>query len=287
MGFAMWSRAAGSRWRSTLSGPSASLAALALVAAPAPAATSRAAAPAGGAPPVNVAPPRVFGGPVVGHMLTGFPGAWGGEPLELGYQWRRCPLAGACADIPGATTLTYSPAPDDAGLRIQLRVTASSGGASQVRDSDPTEPVPGGGEPAPAGPATPPAGGVVPASGTRREAMLHPFPVVRVRGRVTPRGTLFTLFTVRAPAGAAIAIRCAGGGCRFRDRVRTVSGHTLVRLTGLERRFSPGARIVLRITAPGRIGKYTRIAIRRGRPPARRDGCVTAARVEPIVCPIG
>ena len=239
------------------------------------------------APLVNLMPPKVYGTPVVGHSLTGFPGVWSSAlPLLMDYQWRRCAAAGPCTDVPGASSPAYSPGPGDAGMRIVFRVTATSGGATDVRDSAPTEVVPGLMPAAPASPAPLALLAPAPARAAPRERMMEPFPVVRIRGRFAMRWTSFTLVTVRAPVGAAIAMECSGRGCAFRDRRRTMSGHPLVRITGLERRLAAGTRLDLRVTEPGRIGKYTRILVRRGRRPARWDGCVMAGSVEPVPCPL-
>jgi hypothetical protein len=248
------------------------------------------AAPSGAAraaaSPVNITQPSVFGEAIVGQTLIGFPGVWSSDSgLELEYQWRRCPETGPCTDIPGASSLIHWVGPDDAGHRLLLRVSAHSDGATAVRDSEPSERVPGaptaGGASATAPPAVPAAS----APAERRARLLEPFPEVRIRGRFTMRWTEFTLVTVRAPAGAAIAIECTGRGCPFRERLRTASGRRLVRLSGLERRFRPGVAFLLRVTKPGRIGKATRIWMRRGRRPGRWDGCVMPGSTEPVACP--
>jgi hypothetical protein len=122
------------------------------------------------------------------------------------------------------------------------------------------------------------------ASGADPLRMIDPFPVVRIRGRFSVRWTRFTLVTVRAPIGAVIAMKCTGRGCAFRNRRRTVSAN-LVRIPGFEHRMAPGARLVLRVTQPGRIGKYTRISVRSGLPPARWDGCLMPESTEPVACP--
>jgi hypothetical protein len=254
-----------------------------LVAMLAPVAAARAAAP------VDLMPPAVFGEPVAGRTLVGFPGVWSSDgALELDPQWRRCPPAGLCTDIPGAASLAYAVAPDDAGQRILLRVTARSRGGTVVRDSEPTAPVPGAaparGEPPDARPPPVPATAAAPVE--RRASWVEPFPEVRIRGAFTLRWTRFTRVTVRAPAGAAIAIECGGRGCPFRSRARTMTARKRVRLTGLERRFRPGTAILLRVTQPGRIGKATRIWTRRGRRPGRWDGCVVPGSPEPVACPL-
>jgi hypothetical protein len=286
----MWSRCAGGRRGRILGAASLLLAApplVALLSAPGPAAAGTL-----GAAPVNLAPPKVFGRPAVGNVLTGFPGAWSSElPLQLAYQWRRCAVAGPCLDVPGSSSLAYFPGAADVGRRIVLRVSATSGGATEVRDSVPTDVVPGGpasDPPAPPPPPPPPPAppAPAPASAAVLERMIEPFPVVRIRGWFSMRWTAFTLVTVRAPLGAAITMACTGRGCAFRDRRRIVSGRPLVRITGLERKLAPGTRLVLRVTMPGRIGKYTRILVRRGRRPARWDGCVMPGSVEPVPCPL-
>jgi hypothetical protein len=283
----MCSRTAG-RCRSRMLGAALSLTALiAVLWLPAP---GRAQAPL---PLHNMTPPNVVGSASVGQILTGVPGVWTGEaPLELGYQWRRCEIAGPCTDIPGASTPTYSVGPGDVGLRIRFRVIASSGGATEVLDSEPTEAVPGERERAALGPrepsaaASPPAVPAAPAPASRpvRARLIDPFPVVRITGWYTARRTVFRRVTVRAPAGARIAISCTGRGCPFHERRRTVSGRALVRIAALQRRFRPRVRLLLLVTEPGRIGKYTRITVRRGRAPARRDACVMPGGAQPVAC---
>lgn len=280
----MWSRTVGRRRSSTVGGRFAVLLLLAML-APVAAALSAARAAAS---PVDMMPPSVFGEANVGQMLVGFPGVWtSDDSLELVYQWRRCPQTGPCTDIPGASSLVYRVAPDDAGHRILLRVSARSDDATTVRDSEPSGRVPGASTPAQGASATsPPAIPAVSGPVERRARMLEPFPEVRIRGRFTMRWTRFTLVTVRAPAGAAIAIECTGRGCPFRDRLRTATGRTLVRLSGLERRFRAGVALLLRVTKPGRIGKATRIRMRHGRRPARWDGCVMPGSTKPVACPL-
>jgi len=283
----MWSRAAGRCWSRMLG--ALLLTALPLIAVLSLPATGRAQAPL---PLVNVSPPKVVGSTSVGQILTGIPGVWTSEaPLELGYQWRRCEIAGPCTDVPGASTPVYFVGPGDVGMRIGFRVIASSGGATEVRDSEPSEVVPGERqrERAAAGPrdatAAPPQPTAAPAPRRAvRARLMYPFPVVRITGWFTARWTRFRRVTVRAPVGARIAIRCTGRGCPFRHRRRTVSRRGLVRIAGLERRFRPGVRLLVLVTEPGRIGKYTRIFVRRGRAPARRDACVMPGGAAPVAC---
>jgi hypothetical protein len=282
----MWSRTAGRCCSRVLGSSALLITALPLSAVLAFPAPSRAQAPL---PLVNITPPKVVGSASVGGILTGIPGVWVGEALELAYQWQRCEIAGPCTDIPGASTPVYFVGPGDVGSRLRFRVTATSGGATEVRDSEPAEAVPGERQRAAAGPrettaaaAPPPA--AAPAPAAVRARLIYPFPVVRITGWFTARWTLFRRVTVRAPVGARIAIRCTGPGCAFRNRRRTVSRRGLVRITGLERRFRPGVRLLLLVTEPDRIGKYTRISVRRGRTPARRDACVMPGAAAPVAC---
>ena len=102
---------------------------------------------------------------------------------------------------------------------------------------------------------------------------MRPFPVVRVAGRVTSRGS------------ARRSVR-RGKGC---DRKRLVTRARGVkrakRLKRFQRSYVAGARLVIRVTSGRRIGKYTRIRIRQGRRPARVDRCVMPGSRAPQACP--
>ena len=116
-------------------------------------------------------------------------------------------------------------------------------------------------------------------------ALMTPFPIVRIVGRATARGTQIRLLLVRgAPRGAKVTVRCRGAGCRVGRQVKYArSGR--VRFRALERVMGPGTRIKIFVTRRGRIGKYTAFTIRRMRRPLRRDLCVTSARAKPTRCP--
>jgi hypothetical protein len=102
-------------------------------------------------------------------------------------------------------------------------------------------------------------------------------------------GTRFVdLFVRRARRGSTIRLRCSGSGCQWKARTvkvkrsrRTVKLMHLVR--GVELR--PGARMQVRVTKRATIGVLTRIAIRSGKPPARRDDCLFPGRKRPRRCP--
>ena len=46
-----------------------------------------------------------------------------------------------------------------------------------------------------------------------------------------------------------------------------------------------GAGCTVRVTQPRRIGKYTRLRIRRGKAPLRIDRCLMPGRSRPAKCP--
>jgi hypothetical protein len=128
------------------------------------------------------------------------------------------------------------------------------------------------------------------------QPLLSPFPVVRVSGIVRRTGIKVRLLTVTGPIGATVHVRCAGRGCPFK-RTSTVvkpsarSSATLP-LTGLVRvkRFKgrllrAKAMVRVFVVRQGAIGKYTRLRVRKGKPPARVDRCVTSVNQKPFDCP--
>jgi hypothetical protein len=123
-----------------------------------------------------------------------------------------------------------------------------------------------------------------PVEGSTLPPMLDPFPVVRIRGRLTATGARVTLFTVRAPRGVRIDVRCRGSSCPVRRLARTAA---VSRLRPFERHLRAGTRLEITVTKPGYIGKWTTIVIRRGAPPKRSDRCRYAGGRRPVPCPNG
>ena len=84
--------------------------------------------------------PTVVGDPEPGVELTATPGA-GAESESLAYQWQRCDddSEDTCADIAGAVDETYTPTPDEEGLR--LRVVVTDGPSAETAASAITEPL--------------------------------------------------------------------------------------------------------------------------------------------------
>jgi hypothetical protein len=93
--------------------------------------------------PASTAPPLVSGAPATGATLSATKGSWsGGVPMTHSYQWQRCDGAGgACANVPGAVSASYTLIPTDAGSTIRVVVTAANGAGSGTGISAPTGPV--------------------------------------------------------------------------------------------------------------------------------------------------
>jgi hypothetical protein len=119
--------------------------------------------------------------------------------------------------------------------------------------------------------------------------LLASFPVVRLAGKITRRGTKIRKLTVNAPDGARVEVGCRGRGCPFRrltkGAARTSKLVTIRRLRG--RLLRPQAVIQIWVTRPDALGKYTRFRIRRGRPPSRADRCAVTGVRRPVRCPTG
>src|SRR4051794_1578487 len=115
---------------------------------------------------------------------------------------------------------------------------------------------------------------------------LDPFPVVRLRGRITRRGVRVSVLTVTGPRGARVTVRCHGGGCpRGRvSRAVPARGRRVVSLPRLRRLLRPGARLEVRVTAAGRVGKYTRFLIPRPGEPLRSARCLSRGSESPRPC---
>jgi len=111
---------------------------------------------------------------------------------------------------------------------------------------------------------------------------MEPFPVVRIKGRLTASGARIELLSVKAPDDATIRVRCRGRSCP--QRLRTRSGGRR-RIRELHRKLAAGTVVTVRVTRPNAYGKYTRFAIRRGRPPARIDRCLRGSARRPVRCP--
>ena len=114
---------------------------------------------------------------------------------------------------------------------------------------------------------------------------LSPFPIVRLAGELRPNGnTLIERLSVRASKGTDAAVRCLGKSCPFDEQARTIAS-THVGFPALEQALKPGVEIKVFVTAPGKIGKFTRFKLRDGKVPKRKDLCLEGEQRKPIRCP--
>ena len=217
--------------------------------------------------PVNRAAPVVTQS---GSTLTTTNGTWVGAHPAVQYEWLRCAdtSTASCIAVPGQTAPTYPVTGLDAGARIRSRVTASNPLGSRAAVSAPTPPFP---VPTPT------------ATGPRALTPLLPFPVLVVTGRAGVARTRITGLLVRGPSGARVAVSCRAA-CRAKPFTRRIPRTRRVRLTRAEVLYRPGAIIEVRVTGRAKVGKYTRLRIRRNRAPARMDRCLAPGAQAPSAC---
>jgi hypothetical protein len=232
----------------------------------------------------------IAGRAVVGEKLTANATATGAPAPGLRYEWLRCAalLPPACEPIEDAGAKGYVVASADAGDRLAVRVTAANSAGDAIGESAPTDVVPepvrfnqSGTTPTSStnAPSSPSSRNTTPSTSFRLR-YLRPFPVVRVKGIVVPGGARFSLVQVKAPRRSKVTVRCRKYNCaRSRQPLRTG------RIRALERFLPAGARVTIRVTKPGLIGKYVRFVIRDGSAPKRRDACLLPGKTRPVRCP--
>jgi hypothetical protein len=259
----------------------------ALISAAAP---SVASAQGWGWPDVTRAP-TLAGSPYVGQRVDAVGAAWSGRSLTVAWMWLRCDSDSlwSCRLIEGTSSPYYTVSQRDLGKRLRALVVVSNRDGRDYGWTDassaatmPPPPPPPVAQPSPpvveppvVAPPTPPVVAATP-------QLMRPAPVVRLSGWLTVRGARITLLTVRAPRGARISVSCAGIGC---PRVSRAQAAKLTRLRRYENMYRAGTRIVVRVTRPGFIGKYTRIRIRHGEAPLRFDRCLSPGVKGPTECP--
>jgi subtilisin family serine protease len=105
-------------------------------------AVSNVTVPVAAAPPASVAAPQVNGSAVVTQTLTASTGTWSGTaPIQLSHRWQRCDAGGACTDITGATSATYTLTSADVGSTVKTVVSATNAAGSAEAASAATETV--------------------------------------------------------------------------------------------------------------------------------------------------
>jgi hypothetical protein len=252
--------------------------------------------------------PRIEGVPQQGQTLTA-KATWTGEAtMKVEWKWQRCLATDTkkCSLIGAPSQPTYVLQAADVGsvIRVRLKLTDSQHAIDKrskptsvilpaaapppppedTGEPEPEEPV-NPGTPSdlhdpfspPANPSTSP-----PPAGTEHLKVMKPFPVVRISGRLTSTGAQITRLTVRASKRASIDVRCRGRSCPNRKFARATS---LRRLKQFERHLRAGTRLTIVVSKPGRIGKWTKITIRRGAVPKRLDQCSYPGRERPAACP--
>jgi hypothetical protein len=125
-------------------------------------------------------------------------------------------------------------------------------------------------------------------------ALMAPFPVIRIAGVLTSSGVNLSLITAQVPPGARVRVTCRGSGCPTASESRLVvssngrrrAGMIVVAFRRFERSLAAGVILEIKISKPGRIGKYTLFTIRHGKLPTRVAGCLDPAGVKPIACPV-
>jgi chitodextrinase len=239
-------------------------------------------------PPPNTPPSAAFTfspiSPIVGEQVL-FEG--GGDPDgdPITRQWNFGDLSPVSSDA--APTHAYAAA---GSYTVSLSVSDDRGGfASTSRDvtvSPPAATPPPEPPPADSGTGTQDTGTPIapPQPQPKPLTPMRPFPVVRIAGVVLPHGALVRILSVRAPRGAHILVKCRGRSCPVSAVARS-SVTSLVRIHRFERRLSVGVRLELFVRRGRRIGKYTRFAIRAGKPPARVDRCLMPGGNRPVRCP--
>jgi hypothetical protein len=133
-------------------------------------------------------------------------------------------------------------------------------------------------------------GGSAPPTATLR--LMGPFPLVRLTGRLTPKGAKVQVLSVRAPRGALVRVsikpKCSKGRrCPAKSGRATVGAKGLVRVKKLELSYRAGTVIEVRVSQGLFVGKYTRFLVRRGKTPQRVDRCLMPGARRGSACPAG
>jgi hypothetical protein len=220
----------------------------------------------------------ILGSAVVGETLVAAFAAAGDPPTTIEYRWRRCKAdkPDDCSDIKDAESATYLVTPTELEFRLRVRVKLRNDAGDDEDESFPTAVVTAVPVPQPSPSPTPPLPDPASPDVPRR---LLPFPVVRVKGFILSHGARIVLWSVAAPRGATVEVRCRGPRCPLRRRSFKPG-----RIRPLQRYLPAGVAITIRVTQRGFIGKYTRVVIRSRKAPKRRDACLLPGHTGPRPC---
>ena len=120
-----------------------------------------------------------------------------------------------------------------------------------------------------------------------------PFPLLDSSLTVTygfaRRFTVFRALVVHhARAGSSLRIGCHGKGCPFRSRTRTLRRDaaklTVARPAG-RAHLRPGTTLAVTLTRPATVGLVAAYTVRAGKPPGRKDLCLSPGAARPGACP--
>jgi hypothetical protein len=167
---------------------------------------------------------------------------------------------GAFATGGSGTSTTFSTAGNHL---VQLRVTDANGLSSVASETIPV--------------------------GAPLFTLMQPFPIVRITSTGTRTGIRLRQLGVLAAPGAKITVVCKGRACPVKSQShiasvsRTRSG--FIEFRRFERSLPAGVVLEIRITRVGKVGKYTRFAVRHGKTPVRFDACLDGVLVKPVGCP--
>jgi hypothetical protein len=123
-------------------------------------------------------------------------------------------------------------------------------------------------------------------------APMRPFPIVRIAGVQTPAGVKLNLVSAQAPVGTRATVTCRGRGCKMKpqSRLATTSARrrhassVVLTFRRFERSFRAGVTLEVRVSAVGKVGKYTLFAIHHHVLPTRLDSCLAALDPKPVTC---
>jgi PKD repeat protein len=187
-------------------------------------------------------------------------------------------------------TTTFTPGNHTVSLRVLDDLGLSTVAFRMFAVAEPAGPGPTTGDDGAAGHGdgggSPASGGVKGFTQSGGFAALNPRPFIHIKGRTTGRGALIDLFTVRAPSGAEVVLRCNGKRCPIKARRARVggSGIGIVRFRAVEKLLRVGIVLQVEVTKQGFVGRVTRFRIGRLKPPVRWDGCLVPGHNGPADC---
>jgi hypothetical protein len=250
--------------------------------------------------PISTSPqvdtPTVTGIAVAGQTLRADANASGVPTPTVTFEWRRCDSGGGrCSSAADATGQQYKLQSGDVGHTLKLTATASNGTqpddsksiiTAVIKRADSGSPTPAQSSfdtsvPTAVGPGTQTV--TTTASGQSTPAKAIEFPKVRIRGKLARGGVRLSYFAVLAPDTWRVEVTCSGRSCPKPKVIMSTKGSS-TRLRTYERYLRAGVRLVIRISRPNVIGKYSSFVIHANGAPQRRDLCLPPNSKKAIKC---